>query len=111
MSSSTSGGGGGGGGGYSKSTNTASPYQSQLYDSWKTEWGGTPAAYGYDQGQAGYRSGPGGSSGGEPDPYHSNKLERYRSVANLCSLCMHHFPYSNDLQVCFTNSGICSPHL
>ena len=83
MSSSTSGGGGGGGGGYSKSTNTASPYQSQLYDSWKTEWGGTPAAYGYDQGQAGYRSGPGGSSGGEPDPYHSNKLERYRSVANL----------------------------
>jgi len=78
MSSSTSGGGGGGGGGYSKSTNTASPYQSQLYDSWKTEWGGTPAAYGYDQGQAGYRSGPGGSSGGEPDPYHSNKLERHR---------------------------------
>ena len=47
MSSSTSGGGGGRGGGgadYSKST-TASPYQSQLYDSWKTEWDG---AY-YDQ--------------------------------------------------------------
>ena len=33
----------GSGGGYSKST--TSPYQSQLYDSWKTEWDG---AY-YDQ--------------------------------------------------------------
>ena len=28
-----------GGGGYTKSTAT-SPYQSQLYDSWKTEWDG-----------------------------------------------------------------------
>ena len=33
------------GGGYSKSTSATSPYQSQLYDSWKTEWDG---AY-YDQ--------------------------------------------------------------
>ena len=36
---------GGSGGGYSKSTSATSPYQSQLYDSWKTEWDG---AY-YDQ--------------------------------------------------------------
>ena len=40
------------GGGYSKST--PSPYQSQLYDSWKTEWDGY-----YDH----YRSGPSYSSG------------------------------------------------
>ena len=55
MSSSTS-----GGGNYSKST--PSPYQSQLYDSWKTEW--NAPTYGYDQQ---YRAGPsgGGSSGGE----------------------------------------------
>lgn len=65
MSSSTSGGrGGGGGGDYSKST-TASPYQSQLYDSWKTEWGGTPA-YGYEhQPQQGYR--PAGGGGGSSE--------------------------------------------
>ena len=42
------------GGGYSKSTAT-SPYQSQLYDSWKTEWDGY-----YDDH---FRAGPGGGGG------------------------------------------------
>lgn len=41
------------GGDYSKST--TSPYQSQLYDSWKTEWDGY-----YDE----FRSGPSGGGGG-----------------------------------------------
>ena len=54
MSSSTS-----GGGGYSKST--PSPYQSQLYDSWKTEW--NAPAYHYDH----YRTGPSGGSSGDED--------------------------------------------
>ena len=73
MSSSTSGGrggggGGGGGGDYSKST-TASPYQSQLYDSWKTEWGGTPA-YGYEHQVQGYRPSGGGGGGSSEDSRH-----------------------------------------
>ena len=46
----------------------ASPYQSGLYDSWKTEWGGTPA-YGYEH-QQGYRPGGGGGGGSSEDSRH-----------------------------------------
>ena len=66
------------GGGYSKST--SSPYQSQLYDSWKTEWDGhyydhfrngqQPSGGGgqHNQGysSSGYQtSGHGGNGGGQ----------------------------------------------
>ena len=59
---------GGSGGGYSKSTSATSPYQSQLYDSWKTEWDG---AY-YDQRDHFRLDG----KTKEEDPFVPPKLER-----------------------------------
>ena len=61
---------GGSGGGYSKSTSATSPYQSQLYDSWKTEWDG---AY-YDQ-RDHFRLDEGSSKTKEEDPFGPPKLE------------------------------------
>jgi len=65
MSSSTS------GGNYSKST--PSPYQSQLYDSWKTEW--NAPAYNYDQypgrGGSSQPHGHSSQSGGEDSRHYS----------------------------------------
>ena len=65
-----------GGGNYSKST--SSPYQSQLYDSWKTEW--NAPTFSYDQ----YNRSGGGMSSGDDDRYHRNddRYERGRSQTN-----------------------------
>ena len=65
-----------GGGNYSKST--SSPYQSQLYDSWKTEW--NAPTFSYDQ----YNRSGGGVSSGDDDRYHRNedRYERGRSQTN-----------------------------
>ena len=66
-----------GGGNYSKST--SSPYQSQLYDSWKTEW--NAPTFSYDQYN---RSGGGGVSSGDDDRHHrhDDRHERGRSHNN-----------------------------
>ena len=65
-----------GGGNYSKST--SSPYQSQLYDSWKTEW--NAPTFSYDQ----YNRSGGGISSGDDDRHqrHDDRYERGRSHNN-----------------------------
>ena len=65
-----------GGGNYSKST--SSPYQSQLYDSWKTEW--NAPTFSYDQ----QYNRSGGVSSGDDDRHQRNdeRHERGRSQHN-----------------------------
>ena len=65
-----------GGGNYSKST--SSPYQSQLYDSWKTEWNAPTLSY--DQFTRSGGGGGGGMSSGDDDRHHRMDDRHERST-------------------------------
>jgi hypothetical protein len=71
-----------GGGNYSKST--SSPYQSQLYDSWKTEWNAPTFSRDEKQSYDQYNRSGGGVSSGDDDRHQRNdeRYERGRSQNN-----------------------------